>query len=207
MIRLLNYLNNPKRIVDVGANVGEFSTKLHSHFPDCKFQLVEANKNCEQYLKKLPFFYEIIALGKESGELDFYIETSNPIATGASLKKENTVFYEDGKYVTERVKIETLDSRNYFGSDTIDLLKLDVQGSELDILKGGEETLARTRYVLAEVSNIRYNKDAPLFNEVYNYMSINAFNVVDVVAFMNMETSIGPVVAQMDVLFQNVHIY
>lgn len=207
MIRLLNHLNNPKRIIDVGANVGEFSTKLHAHFPDCKFQLVEANKACELYLKKLPFSYDIIALGKEPGELDFYIENSNPIATGASLKKENTVFYEEGKYITERVKIETLDSRKYFGSDTIDLLKLDVQGSELDILRGGEETLGRTCYVLAEVSNIRYNKEAPLFNEVFNYLSINAFNIVDVVAFMNMDTAIGPVVAQMDVLFQNANIY
>lgn len=207
MNRLLNWLNNPKRVVDIGANVGEFSLRLHKHFPSCQFQLVEANSNCEQYLKKLPFSYEIVALGKEPGELDFYVENSNPIATGASLKKENTVFYEEGKYNTQRVKIETLDSRNYFSNDTIDLLKLDVQGSELDILKGGESTLSRSCFVLMEVSNIRYNKEAPLFDDVLNYMSINAFNILDVVEFMKMDTQIGPVVAQMDVLFQNANIY
>lgn len=207
MNKIINHLNNPKRIIDIGANVGEFSIKLKKLFPSCEFQLIEANKNCEEYLKKLPFSYEIIALGNSKKELDFYIETANPVATGASFKKENTIFYEEGKYRIEKLKIDTLDNRNYFSGETIDLLKLDVQGSELEILQGGGETLSRSCYVLVEVSNIMYNKEAPLFDQVLNYMSINAFNIVDVIEFMKINTEIGPAVAQMDVLFQNTNIY
>lgn len=209
MHKLLHHLNfhNPKKVVDIGANVGEFSIQLHKHFPTCQFYLVEANKNCEPHLRKLPFFYEIVALGEEPGEADFYVENENPIATGASLKIENTPYYGEGKFYTERVKIKTLDSRAYFGLDTIDLLKLDVQGSELDILKGGQTTLSRSNYVLLEASNVKYNKEAPLFDEVMDHMTNSGFNLIDVVEFMKINTGIGPVIAQMDVLFQNSNIY
>lgn len=207
MNKLLSQLERPKKVVDIGANVGEFSSALYKHFPACQFYLVEANKNCEAYLRKLPFFYEIVALGREEAEADFYVENANPIATGASLKKENTVFYDEGKYYTEKLKIKTLDSRAYFGLDTIDLLKLDVQGSELDILIGGYNTLMRSDFVLLEASNIKYNKEAPLFDDILNYMTINGFNLIDVVEFMKMDTPIGPVIAQMDVLFRNANTY
>lgn len=206
MKRLLRQLilNNPKRIVDVGANVGDFSKSIHSIFPDCQFCLVEANENCETSLKALPFSYDICALGAEESEADFYIEHANPLATGASLKKENTVYYDSGMYYTKKVKIHTLDSKEYFPGEKIDLLKLDVQGSELDILTGGRKTLERTELVLMECSNVPYNLGAPLIDEAYEYMNKRGFRVLEIVDFIKMQIGIGTVVGQMDVLFKKV---
>jgi FkbM family methyltransferase len=206
MQRLLRHLivNSPKRIVDIGANVGDFSKSLHSVFPQCQFCLVEANENCEPNLKALPFSYDISALGAEESEADFYIENVNPLATGASLKRENTAYYNEGLYHTKKVKIHTLDSKKYFAGETINLLKLDVQGSELDILRGGKETLKRTDLVLLECSNVPYNLGAPLIDEAYDYMEQHGFGVMEIVDFVKMQIGIGTVIGQMDILFKKI---
>lgn len=207
MNRLTHHLKNPNRIIDIGANVGEFSKSLHSIFSDCEFYLIEANENCEKFLLELPFKYDICGLGKTSEEVDFYIENINPVATGASVKKENTKFYSEGLYHVKKIKLETLDSKKYFENNKIDLLKLDVQGSELDILRGGKQTLHRSDFVLLECSNIEYNKNSPLFDEVNQFMNSEGFYIVDIIDFIKMETNFGIIIGQINVLFKNMNIY
>jgi len=46
-----------------------------------------------------------------------------------------------------------------------DLIKLDVQGSEMDILQGGQNTLAHARHLIVEMQHERYNEGAPLAHE------------------------------------------
>ena len=106
--------------------------------------MIEANKNCEPALRLLGKPYQIVALSDKRGYADLYVEKINPTATGASLYKENTEWYEEGKYETVSVFTDTLDNRNYFNGEPIDLIKIDVQGAELDILKGGEKTMQNT---------------------------------------------------------------
>ncbi len=52
-----------------------------------------------------------------------------------------------------------------------DLIKLDTQGSELDILKGGVNLVQRSKAIILEVSHQSYNQDSPLVNEVIEYMT------------------------------------
>ena len=46
-----------------------------------------------------------------------------------------------------------------------DLIKLDVQGSELDILDGAKKILSHAKYLIVELQHIEYNDNAPLFEE------------------------------------------
>ena len=46
-----------------------------------------------------------------------------------------------------------------------DLIKMDVQGSELDILEGGKKILSQAKYLIVELQHIEYNDNAPLFEE------------------------------------------
>jgi FkbM family methyltransferase len=50
--------------------------------------------------------------------------------------------------------------------DTIDFLKMDVQGSELSVLQNGKKRLSRTVAVQVEVSFIPIYKDQPVFGEI-----------------------------------------
>jgi len=58
-----------------------------------------------------------------------------------------------------------------FEDDAVfDLIKVDTQGSELDILKGGENLVSRASAIILEVSYIEYNEGAPSQQETLDYM-------------------------------------
>ena len=79
------------------------------------------------------------------------------------------------------MKTNTLD--NVIGDmyDHIDLIKLDVQGAELDILRGStEKVLPKCDLILMEVALLQYNKGAPLSGEVFTYMDSIGFQAIDI---------------------------
>ena len=60
------------------------------------------------------------------------------------------------------------------------LIKLDTQGSELIILNGLNEFIKSFEIIILETSIHEYNKDAPLFNEVINYMKDKQYRLYDI---------------------------
>lgn len=197
MDRLFEYIN-PKRVVDIGAHVGEFTKQIYYKFPTCEIKMVEANPNCEPYLRLLGKPYDIVALSHKEGYAQLFIEKINNIGTGASLYKESTEWYSEGKYDTVTVPTATLDSKNYFENQTIDLVKLDVQGAELDILNGGEKTLERTQFALIETSLVEYNQGAPMIDKIVDKMKEYKFNIVDIIEYH----MYNGLIFQLDILFK-----
>jgi FkbM family methyltransferase len=200
MDEIFNYIKNPKRVLDIGANIGEFSKKLHNIYKDCEFILIEPNINCEDYLKKLPFDYKIIGLSDKIKMMDFYVEAGNNIATGASLYKENTYFYRQGNYINYKINATTLDAMNFYSDNIIDLIKMDTQGSEYDIISGGTDTLKRTRYLFIEVSFMHYNQNAPLADVVHSKLKELGYKVEDILCYDKLTDGS---IFQMDVLYKN----
>lgn len=188
----------PKTVIDIGAHVGDFSKQIYFKNPECKIIMVEGNPNCEAHLRLLGKPYDITALSDKVGFADLYIEKINSIPTGASFYKENTQWYSEGKYDILTVPTCTLDDKNYFENLQIDLIKLDVQGAELDILNGGEKTLNRTQYVLIETSLVEYNLNAPLMDEIVNKMNEYKFVIVDIIDYLKA----GKSIIQLDLLFK-----
>jgi FkbM family methyltransferase len=163
--------------------------------------MVEANRNCEPHLRLLGKPYDIVALSDKEGVADLYIEKINPTGTGASLYKENTEWYGDGKYETIQVQTATLDSRNYFDGEPIDLIKMDVQGAELDILKGGEKTVKNAKHLLIETSLVEYNQGAPLIEDIVDQMKQYGFYTEDIIEYHKFPHLYGGAIFQLDVLF------
>lgn len=192
----------PKRAIDIGANVGDFTKRLYYRYPECRIVMVEANPNCEPYLRLLGKPYEIVALSDKAGHADLYVEKINPVATGASLYKENTDWYGEGKYETVTVPTKTLDSCNYFNGEPIDFIKMDVQGAELDILKGGEKTIKNTQYVSIEASLAEYNQGAPMIGDIVDKMSEYGFYILDIVEYHSFPHLYGGAIFQLDILFK-----
>jgi FkbM family methyltransferase len=202
-IKLINY-SNPKRFLDIGAHTGDFTKDLTRLTPNCEVIMVEANPNCEPYLQKLKYGYDMVALSNKQGKAELFVEKANSIGTGTSLYIENTDWYADGKFEKVEVELDTLDNRSYFADEIIDLIKLDVQGSELDILEGGRKTITRSNYVLMEVSLLQYNEKAPLIDSIVPVMKQYGFYIEDILAYAKIN---GNQIFQMDVLFKNVYIY
>ena len=66
-------------------------------------------------------------------------------------------------------------------NQTYNIIKLDVQGSELDILKGGMIFMEKADFILSECSLVEYNVGGPSFDEQLEFFNNNNFNFVDII--------------------------
>ena len=86
-----------------------------------------------------------------------------------------------------------------FGNQTPDFLKLDVQGYELEILKGAPWLLEHLQFILCEVSLLEINKGCPLITEVLGFMDENGFIPYDICSFIR--RPLDRALWQTDILF------
>lgn len=164
----------PQKILDIGANVGNFSMMCKSIWPTSECTLIEANSECNESLEKLKMKFFNVLVGKESNEkVQFYKNIQSKCCTGNSIHRELTKHYEGENFTIESLPMTTLDL--LFPNDFFDLIKIDTQGSEVDILMGGQHLVKKAKYIILEVSLIQYNENSPLFESVLKYMSSIGF--------------------------------
>ena len=101
--------------------------------------------------------------------------------------------------ILEKRKTETLS--NLLRSKYFDLIKIDVQGSEIDIIEGGLDIFKKAKGILMEVSLVEYNKSAPTKDFVYKFMKDIGFTPAEVIG--NINHPITHELIQQDVLFLN----
>jgi FkbM family methyltransferase len=147
-----------KNIVVVGANVGNEVEDLGRTYKSANFVLFEpsprytpellrrhANKGNVQCITK--------ACGKESGHVTFY---ELPMHGNGSFLKPAKTWKDFNKQADDSVKeytveVTTLDKECH-RLDQVDLLWVDVQGAEMHVLGGAENTLQKTKAVFLEVA-------------------------------------------------------
>jgi len=199
---------NPTGFLDIGANVGEWTRAAHQKWPQARAHMFEANQNCAPALIQNEFSgaginFSIAALSSIKGHATLYGRKDAPTATGDSLYRELTEWYSEDKIERKDVETYPLDYFGFF--EGYDLIKIDTQGSELDILKGATETLKQIKWIILEVAvphSEPYNDGAPTHDEVIEYMSSIGFWVVEVLE--DIVHPIGRHVIQQDILFERV---
>lgn len=170
-----------KSVLDIGANVGNFSRVIKRYFPETDILMFEANPFCDNMLRQTGIPYEIACLSDTEKEVKFYIQDNNMIGTGASYYLEKTHYYSMENFI--RTKTQTLDNilKTKYDDKSFEFIKLDTQGSEVDIMMGGLDALSKAKYVLIEMSLVEYNHGAPLTNDVVLFMKKNGFSPVSLV--------------------------
>jgi FkbM family methyltransferase len=179
LVLLRNKGFNPKTIIDCGAYVGRWTEMARKIFPDAAFLMLEANPAKERRLKEVKEAapattrYAIAVIGAESRpSVKFY-----QMESGSSVFEEQSAVSRNVIESPMRTLDEIVLEKNL--SD-VQFIKLDVQGYELEILKGASKSLETTLAVLMEVSFLQYNKGAPLFAEVIPFMNERGFVVYDI---------------------------
>jgi FkbM family methyltransferase len=171
--------NEAKIIFDIGANRGQVTRQYAEIFPGAFIHAFEPFEEFHTlFHRENPGNPNIrlnaLALSEKEGDADFYLNESGDtnsllesIAIGASSDRSCT------NIGSRKVKTMTLEKycleKNIRG---IDILKMDTQGSELSILKGGERLLQEQRIGLIYTEGYfkpQY-KDQPLLYDIANYL-------------------------------------
>lgn len=171
---------NPSIILDIGAYEGEWTRMCNSIFNDSKILMFEAQESKIEKLSNLKsnkIDFCIALLGaKSSQKSKFYINDTVSSALPESEKVDQNF---------QVLPMYTLDEQlQYRGINKVDFIKLDVQGYELEVLKGADIALSTAEVILMEVSLIEINKGAPLIAEVMAFMTNKGFVCYDICSIM-----------------------
>lgn len=198
LLHLKNLNYQADLIVDVGAGSG--TEPLLSTFPNAEFILIEP---LIEFLPKLELLKEnykiqkiiISAAGTSSNDITINV---HPDLYGSSLFNESEGSYADG--IPRKISmIKLKDKIAHLNSEKHNILKVDVQGAELDVLEGAEELLQIFDVIILEASFFKFLKSAPDFAEIIKYMDDKNFVVYDMFDFHT--RPIDNALAQVDILF------
>lgn len=172
-------------ILDIGANDGWWYNQTKPAYPDARFTLIEANINNEPALKSLNVPYHIVCLSDCIKEVNFYITKNAPTSTGASYYLENTEHFSESNLVTVKMITTTLDT--LFPNEVFDIIKIDVQGSEVDVINGGKNLISKAKHVILEVplDGVEYNIGAPSRDVYFNTMHKLGFGTYEILENIN----------------------
>ena len=119
--------------------------------------------------------YRICALSDKKGTRTFH-RMSNPIKTGSSFYRENSS--RPSKEII--VECQTLDDMlTDQAKKAISLVKIDTQGSEIDVINGGMSFLSNVSAIMLELSLLDYNQSAPCIVDMMNKMQELGFVLFD----------------------------
>jgi FkbM family methyltransferase len=177
---------DPRRILDVGAYKGEWSLQAKRFFPNATFTLVEANNHTEPH----SIGRAIYAVLSDTQKIVPWYSIGG---TGDSTMKELTGHYAAVNPVYRHAT--TLD--DVFPTDTFDFIKIDCQGAEIDILKGGSKLVSSCSAILLECPfACQYNTGSPTFAGYIAYLDEIGF-----IPFEVTEVHCSKVIFQIDILF------
>lgn len=197
---------NPKIIFEVGARYGDESIKLSKIFPDAKIFSFECNPNtvdtCINNLKKysnITFINK--GLGEENKNLPFYSYIIDNNDGASSFYKR--IDYTNTQKKTGYVEIEKISNIiDKYKLTNIDLLCMDVQGYELNVLKGADKYIENINYIIMEepkpeinlnfLPKNTYSKyiDAPSSQEIKKFMTENNFVEIERIAENSIEDNV-----------------
>ncbi|PHY20834.1 FkbM family methyltransferase [Caulobacter sp. BP25] len=191
---------SPRTLLDVGAHLGAFTQGFLQTFPDCVPTLIEPNPFCQDALGQLPYERLAVAASSEPGQAEMFLTQEWLQSTGSSLYRENTEFFRDDvitKQVVDKVRLDDV-----FAGRRFDFVKIDTQGSELDVLMGGQTVLRQADYILIEISVVDYNIGAARAEQVFAQLAAMGFRSAQVTDFHRLKGVHDGGLLQMDFLFE-----
>jgi FkbM family methyltransferase len=181
-------LDDNNLLVDVGAADGTISQKLTEAFPRSTAYAFEPIPSTFRLLKeRVSGNKNIIAvnkgLGSEEKELTIHLSRRITSSSFFDIEKHisNEFFSENLRDVgSESVVVSTMD-KEIPSHQRVNILKMDVQGFELEVLKGGKETLKRTAIVVIEMQNHDLYVGAPKYYDIDKFLRESSFELYDMI--------------------------
>lgn len=191
---MFHILTEPKTIFDVGAWEGNTTEKFLSFFPNSEFFCFEPNhkgyKQLEKKFKDLENVHTFeLAISDKEGVQDLFQFDNSPINSLMPFKK-NTERYINSeiKFLGKsEVTVTTLDK---FCEEqkiaSIDLLKMDIQGSEIKLITGAENLLKKKKVnlIFSELIFINLYENQGKYFEIQSMLDKFGYLVFDFYNFV-----------------------
>jgi FkbM family methyltransferase len=165
-----------RRILDVGGNAGQTVRKFHALWPEASIDSFEPTPalfeklraRCESTPRATA---HNLALGASNGKLPFYCYDSG--LQNSFIRNPDLPVKEELAIAVQTLDHWTAEHR----IDSIDLLKIDVEGAECEVLAGAEELLrdGRIRAILAECSLYPDDRSHGSFEEIRRLLASHGF--------------------------------
>ncbi len=173
-------------LLDIGAHKARWSQSFKDVFPDAHVFMIEPLEEMRPFLDKFcqshsNSKYILAGAGPQPGHMEFTIW---PGLSGSSFVPERGHSFYD-TYAKRIVPIVTIDDLvAQQGLAVPDVTKLDVQGFELEVLRGASRIMGKTELFFLEVSFFNpLGPKMPLFHEVVKFMHDRGYVPYDITGF------------------------
>ena len=168
------YKMNIKGIIHIGAHFGQ---EIPDYI-DCGIQDMVMFEPLQENFKVLAekakdlnanIVGHQVALGPEPGKTKMYVSDHNRISSSILKPKVHLTHHPNVKFPeTEEVEVNCLDNYDCFNYNFINM---DVQGYELEVLKGGKKTLKQVDYVYCEVNRDEVYENNAFVEELDEFLA------------------------------------
>lgn len=173
-----------RTVLDIGANRGQFAIYSSGRFPLASIRCFEPIPEARAKLESvIPSDRDIrvfdVALSSAEGVVDFHVSADDDSSSLLSASETQVdMFPGSRRQRTITVRTARLDAM-LAGEDLARplLMKLDIQGGELEALKGAERTLEQTDFVLVECSFVELYEGQAMGDEVIAFLRGRGFDL------------------------------
>jgi FkbM family methyltransferase len=167
----------PKTVLDIGGSHGQFAREAFRYFPEAPIYSFEPIPECYEELlalrEQIPNLQPMnVALSDHDGEQELWL---SGFRDSSSLQQMLPAHVEAWPHTAVEARITVQLARLDSIAPTLTLkqpifAKMDVQGHELAVIKGGRETLSRCQRVMLECDFAPLYQGQPTFDEIYGEM-------------------------------------
>lgn len=191
-----------KYAFDIGANKAEWSRMLKKIYPYSNLYLIdpllEMKDHMEKFCNEFPGSeYLITGVGSKTEKQILTINGENMEGSTMMIERIPSFVRENKQREVDVITIDELIKNKNLKIP--DLVKMDIQGFELEALKGANALFGKTELFIIEISLFKFNKLTPELTDMVNFMNERGYLIYDIPSYLR--RPYDGALAQVDICF------